>query len=233
MNANYYLGLCNPMAAQVAKPPRKRQANKDTVEPLQHGLQDIRRREYTLKDVHDLPFRRRGGPDMLRVLLEAQQHARDKHRSKQRRTQLRHGELQPGRLLLHPLSTLRVNTSSLATEIPRADVSQLAILVQHGCVGTDIGYVASEGAKERVPLDKVQPVEIFGRHVVEVLGGAELLVGKVVFGDPDGLVGEAGETRLVGCMNMKKPENTHVAEYVPMWLASPPKSPYQWMGTKS
>ena len=85
----------------------------------------------------------------------------------------------------------RVDARGVAAEVPRADVRQLAVLVEEDGVGADGGVLGAEGAEVRVAVDEVLVVQPLGRRVVEVLRRLEVLVRVGVLRDPDWRLGEA------------------------------------------
>lgn len=83
------------------------------------------------------------------------------------------------------LTALRIKASSARPEIPRANVGQLAGLVEEHGVGAHVGLVGAEGAEVGVPADVVLGVEESDRLVVEGLGGGEVFIRVCVLGNPD------------------------------------------------
>jgi len=73
-----------------------------------------------------------------------------------------------------------------SAEIPRANISELAIRVQHRLVRPNIGHDAAERSKPAVPLNDLALLEILQRLVEEVLRFRQVLVRVAILDHPEG-----------------------------------------------
>lgn len=85
---------------------------------------------------------------------------------------------------IRPIASLNGN---IPAEIPRSNLGQVAVPVQHSHVGSNIAELATESTKPAVPLNDGRVLKVLNRLVVEILGRDKLLVIVSNLGHPDWL----------------------------------------------